>query len=333
MSEGKRVTASALSLMIASLLLVGCAVQTTSGGQESAEDYPDRAIDLIVPFSAGGSTDLAARQVALIAEPLLGQSINVVNRGGGGGAVGHAEVLGARPDGYTIGMGSSDSLTATPHITDVDYSIDDFKGYTGVYAAPFLMMANAESPYQTTADLIEAGRNGRVITYGYSGTTFQLAQADLFNQAGIEATGVPFEGGAQAKTALLGNEVDAAGQGVEVAASQVEAGETRALGAFTSERLEVLPDVPTFQEQGFDVVGQPTKKFIVAPKDTPDEIVDVLNEKFSEAVESQEYQEYLVEQGLLPTVSGEEAIRALEEEYERNGRLIEELGPENIHTE
>lgn len=317
----------AAALVAAALMagaVAGCGVDSSS---EAPADYPDRSITLIAPFEVGGTTDVATRKLAALAEKELGQSVKVVNRGGAGGAVGHTEIANAKPDGHTIGVGSSDSLAQTPHLTDVGYSFDDFTGWIGLYDSPFMIMVRGDSKWRTIEDLEREADSGKRLKYGHSGAGFQFALAEFFERAVIEATGVPFDGGAKALTALLAGDVDVIAQGGVATVKQVESGQSRALGVFGSEPFSALPKIPTLADRGYEGTGAPTVKAIVAPAGTPDEIVATLTDAFTSAVESPEWQEFMKTNGLRKTdATGDPLRELLEEEFERSRETFESAG-------
>ncbi|MFB9661485.1 Bug family tripartite tricarboxylate transporter substrate binding protein [Glycomyces mayteni] len=269
--------------------LAACEVQ---GGDAADGDFPKRAVDFMVPFDPGGSGDLISRAIAKAAEEPLGQSLAVTNKPGANGAVGLKELLSGKADGYSIALAVKSLFAITPlAVEDPDaVVIDDLRIITTLTNEAYVLVVHADSPYQTLEDLLAADS----VNYATTGvgTGSQLSAQLLFTGAGIDATDVPFDGGASAVTALLGQEVDAVSASLAETMPQVEAGELRPIAVFSEERSPFLQDVPTAAEAGFDVVVD-QRRFIVAPADVPDETAGVLSLAFEEAREGAEYGQFL----------------------------------------
>ncbi len=333
-------------VLMFSLVLAGCGANqgeqtntpnqqegTTGEGQNTEApkeelDYPKKPITFVVPWAAGGGTDIMSRALADIISKDIGEPIIITNRDGANGTIATSEVAKEKGDGYTIVAQASGVMTAQPTLRDVSYSIDDFKAIVGITYEPIILAVNADSPWNTLEDLLKEKDSGKVLKYGHSGSgSFpHLAQAEFFKQAGIEASDVPFKGGNPAMTALLGGHVDAvAGHPFDLV-PQAEAGKIRLLGIFSPERFEDLPDLPTMKEQGFDI-DMSVWKMVLVPAETPDEIVAFLEEKFINAIQSEEFQKFLNSNNLAQQLlTGEEVMAKIKSEFEINKQIIEELG-------
>lgn len=300
-----------------------------AGKPEAAKsDYPNKPIQFIVPSSAGGGSDLTARALAAAVKPFLDEPLVVVNKGEAGGTIATADVARAKPDGYTILLGAIGPFTTQPHLNKVNYTTDDFRGIMGLTFEPLFIAVHADSPWKTLDDLLKEKDSGKTIKYGSSGagSVPDLAQAAFFKKAGIKASSVPFKGANPAVTALIGGNVDTVTAHPGELLPHVEAGKLRLLGVYSPERFKLLPDVPTLKEKGqdIDISGW---KFIVVPKDTPDEVADILTKAFTEAVNSQEYQEFLKNNTSTPLpISGNDVISRLKKEYELFGGIIKDTG-------
>ncbi|MGE0719291.1 MAG: tripartite tricarboxylate transporter substrate binding protein [Alphaproteobacteria bacterium] len=217
--------------------------------------FPTKPIQLIIPFTPGGATDLTSRALAKAAEKPLGQPIAVVNKPAGGGAAAMQEVARSQPDGYTIINFTAIQAAIAPHMREVPY--DAAKDFTPImlYGAFNTFVAvRADSPYKTLRELLDfAKKNPRVLTSGISviGASSHLGMARLANDAGAQVTFVPFGGGAPAITALLGRHVGSAVTSGEVL-PHVQSGDVRLLATLMGRRVPDLPDVPTVRELGFD---------------------------------------------------------------------------------
>ena len=310
--------------------LVSCSgVQNGAGdeGPAEAEDYPSRAIELVVGSSAGGSTDLLARALATAVEPAIGERVGVVNLPGANGALAAEDVLTRTPDGQTLMLAPASLFTITPLFVTEDeaMSLDDLQIITGVGREDYVLVTNKSSGFASIEDLVAAGRNINYATAGV-GTGGQLSQALLFNALEIEATDVPFDGGALAVTALLGNQVDVASVSLLEASQYLDSGDFVPLAVFGEERSEFLPDVPTAVEQGYDVVVTQSR-FVVAPLDVPDAIVEKIVAAFDAAFADPEYQAFLESSFIAPDqTDAEETAANLQAAKERYEAAAKEAG-------
>jgi tripartite-type tricarboxylate transporter receptor subunit TctC len=228
-------------------------------GTALAQSYPNRPITMIVPFPPGGIADLTGRPFAAAMSRLLGQSVVVENRAGAGGAVGHAQVARAAPDGYTVMMALS-SIVAIPVADEVNgrqptYRMSDFTPIALVSADPTVLMVPAGAKWKSLKELVEdAKANPAKISYsssGLYGTTHTAAE--MFAQAaGIQLLHVPYKGGGPAMQAALANEVMFTIQSPGVANPHVKSGKFRLLTSWGGKRIPTLPEVPTLKELGYD---------------------------------------------------------------------------------
>jgi len=223
--------------------------------------FPTKPITMIVPFPPGGVADIVGRPLAVAMEKTLKQPVVVVNRTGAGGAVGMAAVAKSTPDGYTILMGLS-SISVFPVADRVNgkspsYEMRDFAPIALVTADPTVLVVRADGPYKTLKDFIDAAKkNPGKINYSSAGvySTLHVAMEIFANAADIKLFHVPYQGGGPAVTALLGGQVEALASGPSAAVGQIKAGKMRALAAWSEQRIPMMPDVPTFKEQGLDAV-------------------------------------------------------------------------------
>jgi len=224
-----------------------------------AQEYPTKPISMVVPFPPGGVAELVGRPLAASMQPLLKQPIIVVNRPGAGGAVGMGSVAKGPADGYTILMGLS-SISIFPVSDRINgkqptYEMSDFAPIALVTADPTILVVRADGPYKTVKDFVEAAKaNPGKINYSSSGVygTLHVAMEIFANAAGIKLFHIPYQGGGPAVTALLSGQVQASAQGPAAAIGQIRGGKFRALASWGSERLKMLPDIPTFKELGYD---------------------------------------------------------------------------------
>jgi len=224
-----------------------------------AQSYPSRPITIISPFPPGGISDLTARPFAATMSRLLGQSVVVENKAGAGGAVGHAYVARAAPDGYTIMMALS-SIAIIPVADEVNgrqptYQMSDFTPIALVSADPTVLMVPSGSKWKSLKDLVaDAKANPGKISFSSSGlygtthTCFEMFQ----QAAGIKLLHVPYKGGGPSMAAALTGEVMITAQSPGVANPHVKSGKFRLLGSWGGKRIATLPGVPTLREQGYD---------------------------------------------------------------------------------
>jgi len=269
-----------------------CAIAVTASAQDS---YPSKPITMVVPFPPGGVADIVGRPLAAQMEKTLKQPIVVVNRTGAGGAVGMASVAKAAPDGYTILMGLS-SISIFPVADRVNgkppaFELSDFAPIALVTADPTVLVVRSDGPYKTLKDFVAAAKaNPGKINYSSSGVygTLHVAMEIFASSAGIKLFHVPYQGGGPAVTALLGGQVEASAQGPAAAIGQIKGGKFRALASWGTERLKLLPEIPTFKELGYDAEFY-IWSGVFAPATTPAAIQTRLRAAVREAATSSEF--------------------------------------------
>ncbi|TVQ01205.1 MAG: tripartite tricarboxylate transporter substrate binding protein [Roseinatronobacter sp.] len=254
----------------------------------AAQDFPTRAIEYIIPFDPGGESDITARLQEPLMEAALGVGVNVRHQPGGGGAVAWSEFQGnAEPDGHEIIGINIPHIVAQPiQRSDAGYATEDFDIITWFHMTPHVLVVRADSPYETLDDLLAfAGENPQSLTVGGSGTFTgnHLEALRLQEVADVQLTYIPFTGTGPLPAAILGGHVGAV---ISNSTLGVQLGDdVRVLAVAAEERLEVLPDTPTFQELGYDIVGG-TYRGVAAPKGTPPERLDMLADLFTEMNET-----------------------------------------------
>lgn len=280
-------------------LSLALAVFASTG--HASSDYPKQTIRLIVPYSAGGVTDLAGRALADQMSKSLGQTVVVENKAGANGTMGAIQMLNTQPDGYTISMVPI-GIYRMPHITGTNYDpAKDFTYISQVAGFNYYLTVNSKSPWKTLAEFVEHAKNNPdKVSYGSPGaySSQHIAMVQLGNEADVKWTHVPFKGEADALTSVLGGHVQAA-VGASGAIPYVANGNMRALASLGEQRSAALPDVPTLKESGYDIVH--TSAFgIVGPKNMPKEIVAKLDEAIGAAMSSPALIERLDQLGVTP---------------------------------
>lgn len=261
-------------------LMQGAALAVLMTGVAAAQDFPERAVTLVIPFAAGGSTDVVGRIVAEKMSAQLGQQVIVQNVGGAGGSLGAGQVARAEPDGYTILMGTVATHALNPLIlTQKPYDpVADFAPVSLLVLVPNVLAVNPELGVDTVQELIDLAKS-EPLAYASSGNGTPLhLSGELFkSMAGIDLTHIPYQGSGPALTDVLGNQVPIIFDNLPSASSHIAAGSLKALGVTTTERAASVPDVPTIAETlpGYETY---TWNALFAPAGTPAEVVAALNE-------------------------------------------------------
>lgn len=250
-------------------------------GSESASEYPSDDIELIIPFSAGGVTDLGARIVAMYLADYVGVNVNCLNITGASGAVGMQECMNRDPDGYSLVIQAS-SMPLHHALGTFDLSYDDFECVAGLFTNPQCICVRADSDIQDIDDLIEELKSNPDFRYGAFTNSIALGVVlALEDYMGSEVHLVDVAEESKT-TELLAGRVDCLSDFVSSAMPYIESGDFRCIGVFAEERLEELPDVPTFQEMGIDYALTIPYFGIMAPKGTDPEIISFLSDKLGE---------------------------------------------------
>lgn len=304
-----------------------------AAGAVAAAEYPEKPIQLVVPYGAGGSTDLLARAIAQVAPRYFSQPIVVVNKPGGGAIPGRLDVVRAKPDGYTLlfGYGSGEDLVV-PHQRQVPYdALADLEPVARMSIHSVVICASAESPYRTTADLVKAAKQKGSLTAAVAskGAAVDIAFLLFGKAAGIKVVTVPGTGGADAITRLIGGHADFGGGHPSEVIPHIKAGRIRPLCVALETRDATLPDVPTCKEQGYDVVTAGSVKGLAAPKGTPKEVVAALESRLQKISVDPEFKKIMVDLGQpVNYLPGAEYRTWLKAEYGKYGSLIKTLGIE-----
>lgn len=308
-------------------LLCAGTVLFVLAGPSSAAGYPDRPIKLIVPWAAGGDTDLIYRPLAPLLQKYLGQPVVIANVGGASGTVGEREAAGAAPDGYTV-FGAHDYIHSVyfAGITDIKYS-NAFEPVCLVASTPSVITVGAKTPWKTFKELVADAkkRPDEIIVGATLGSTSQYSIALAAKAAGIKFKYVPYDGTAKRMNALLGGHIQVADSNL-TQKSKVEAGLLRFLANMADKRTKGLEDVPTLKELGYNVEYSVNRGLMV-PKGTPKEVVDKLNEACHKATQEPEYEKALLLQGTSVRYMGPSDYAAyLKKTDEQTKEIAKDLG-------
>jgi len=295
----------------------------------TAQTWPSKPIRWIVPFAAGGSNDITARVVAERLNQSLGQPVVVENRPGAAGTIGTEFVAKSPADGYTI-VSISDTITAAPHLYPKIgfHPIRDFVAVTQLARQPVVLAAHPSLGVNSLAELVAFVKKNPGLGYATSGAgTQQHIAAEWFaSLAGIQLTHVPYKGGGQAITDLLGGQVQLASLGASPLIQYHKSGKLKLLAQTTDTRSPLLPEVPTYQELGFKALSLEQWQGVFFPAGTPKEIVARLHTEILKSLAEPKVRERFAQNGLETVGDTPEQFAAVvRRDYEKYGRLVREL--------
>lgn len=311
------------------LVLVVCLSLLTVS---AAAEYPERAVKIIIPWSAGGMTDVLTRPIAKWLEDYYDVPFVVENKPGGGGVVGSLLIEKSKNDGYIIGTTSMSTVSAQ-YMVPVAPDIHNVELVSQVISIPATVTVNADSPWNTLEEFIAYAKEnpGKVKNSNSGiGASAHIYAAVFESRAGIEFSHIPYPGYAEAVTALLGGHVDATNIPLPDVAQHVQSGKLRMLAIASNERHPDFPDVPTLKELGIDAVMGNYSGF-VAPKGTPQAIIDELDSAIGKCLADPEIRTFLIEAGFQPVYNNSEDFAAVVKDAEDQlDYLVNELGVEFV---
>lgn len=296
-----------------------------------ADNYPSRAVTVVVPFLAGGGGDTLARVATHSLSNELGQTIVVENKPGAGGNLGTAQVARSAPDGYTLAYGTN-GTAAINHLIykNPGFSQDDLEPISRLTTIAAAMAVNADSPIKSVQDLIAAAKQKPgALTCGSAGngTTSHIA-CEMFKQmAGVNVMHVPYRGGAAALTDLLGGRIDFMIDVMPNLAGQIAGGKLRPLAVTMKERVPSHPDIPTMIEAGVPDYYFFAWDGLYAPKGTPASVLDKLNQSVRAALAKPDVVKSLTDRGATPAPTSREELREfIKSEYNRLESVVKVAG-------
>jgi tripartite-type tricarboxylate transporter receptor subunit TctC len=309
--------------------MVGALAALALTSTAKAAEYPDKPVQLIVPYGAGGSTDVLARAISQVAPKYFSQPLVVVNKPGGGAIPGRLEVVKSKPDGYTLlfGYGSGEDMVV-PHQRQLPFDpLKDLEPVARISIHSIVLAVPADSPYKTLADLVKAGK-GKELTAAVSvkGASVDLTYLLFGKAAGIKVVTIPGSGGADAVTRLVGGHADFGGGHPSEVLPHIKAGRLRPLAVALEKRDASIPDVPTFKEQGYDVVTAGSVKGVAVPKGTPKEVVATLEKKFKQICDDPEFKKIMADIGQpIDYMTAEEYRGWFKKAFDQYGALVKSL--------
>jgi tripartite-type tricarboxylate transporter receptor subunit TctC len=300
-------------------------------GSAYAQDYPTRTITLVVPYPPGGGVDAMARVVAERLAGVLGQQVVVDNRAGGSGLVGTRTFIKNAPDGYTLFLGHTGSISINPSLY-ANAAFDPRKDFApiGLIASmPVALLANPAFPAKTIGDVVAiAKKEGAKFNIGTSAVgTGGYLSAELFKSiTGVEAAIIPYKGTGQVMNDLLGNHVPIAFGVLPPALGNLQAGTLRAIAVLSPQRFSLLPDVPTANESGLPGFESVLHYGVLAPAGTPRPIIDRLNTALRALVDTEQVKQRILAEGGDPmTSTPEEYAKDIDAEETKWGTLVRKL--------
>ncbi len=261
-------------------------------------EFPERPIQVAVPYSAGGSTDLSMRLLAdSFKRNVKGATMVIRNQPGGGGSIGTSAIAHARPDGYTLGAGAQGPMSLLPHLGGTDYSLDDF-AFIGMMSRSLQVLVACKNAPFTDFDSFMAYAKEHEPQVGNSGAggANHISAEAFAKAAGIKIKAVPYQGASDARTACVGGHIDAMVASPAEALTQAQAGNMTPLFVMEDKRIDLFPDTPTAVEKGIDFTWS-SWKGLIAPKGMPADVLEKLRSDFAKAVADPEFQKKMTDMG------------------------------------
>lgn len=312
------------------------ALTLSFAGNALGANYPNKTIELVVPYAPGGTTDLVARIVASELGEVLGEPVVVLNRPGAGGAVGSGYAARQKPDGYTLVMAVESSHAVNPNVqAEPMYDpVKDFSPISNLVDVLGVLDVGVDSGFESFDDLLaELKDNPGQYTFGSSGTGgYSHLFGELFQSVtDTELLHVPYNGLGPALVDLMAGQVNVVFDNLPSSMSALNSGKAKPLAVAAEGRLESMPDIPTYAELGYPELNNPSWFGLAAPAGTPDEILDILNVALEEVLQDPKVVASIKEQGALPAhTSRKEFQKIIEESNERWAGLVKSIGFEKL---
>lgn len=309
-------------------LIIATALATAAVATPALAEFPERPLQVIVPYSAGGSTDLGMRVVADMLETKFdGIQVVVRNQPGGGGAIGTSANIHARPDGYTLGAGAQGPIAIKPHVGGTDYTADDIE-YIGLFARSLqVMVACNDAPFSDYDSFVSyAAENAPQVGNSGAGGANHISAEAFAKAAGIKIESIPFGGSSEARTACIGGHINAMVASPAEAKAAAAAGQMTPLFVMENERIDIFPDTPTAVEKGIDFTWS-SYKGLVASKGIPADELAWLRDAVKQVAQDPEFIARMTEMGEFVTYEDGPTFEArVKGDSEMARSVLEELG-------
>jgi tripartite-type tricarboxylate transporter receptor subunit TctC len=300
-----------------------------AAGSALAQAWPNKPITLVVPFPAGGTTDVLARALADKLQQSLGQPVIVESKPGAGATLGADYVAKSKADGHTLLVGAVHHTIATSVYKKLPYDLQkDFAPITTIALVPNVLVVNAANPAKTVADLVhQAKAEPGKLTYGSNGngTAQHLIGTQFENATGTDLVHVPYKGSGPLVTDLIGGQITMSFDTVTPVLQHIKSGKLRALAVTTGKRATALPEVPTLAEAGVKGIDTGTWFGVLAPVATPKEVVAKLNAEMVKVIQSPEFKKRMDEIGAEPIGnSGEQMAAQIKADTDKFAKLVKD---------
>lgn len=294
---------------------------------QPASAFPDRPVTMVVPFSAGGGTDITSRTLSGPMAEALGAEILVKNTAGAGGTIGAAEVAAARPDGYTIGMMPVGPMTTQPHLRNLPYAPESFDYICLAYSAPSSIVVRKDSPFNNLVDMIDYAKvNPGELNFGVQaiGSIPHVAGLGVVDATGIEMEFIPFKGSAPTFKAMLDGSVDMFVAHISFLTQNAD--QVKSIAMLSDEPVSTAPDLSTAKQQGI-ALDFPIWGGLVAPKGIPAEARDALESACEKGMNSKAFGDRMADLRMPVTfMKGSDFEAFVESEFARNAKLLTKAG-------
>jgi tripartite-type tricarboxylate transporter receptor subunit TctC len=311
---------------------LACAAALALGsgiGLAHADTWPSKPVTLVVPFPAGGTTDVLARALADRLAPALGQPVIVESKPGAGATLGADVVAKAKPDGYTLLVGAVHHTIASSVYKKLPYDFQkDFQPLTVIALVPNVLVVNANLPAKNVAELVALGRTAKPeLSYGSNGngTAQHLIGTQFENLTGVKLLHIPYKGSGPLTTDLLGGQVTMSFDTITPVLPHIKAGKLRALAVTTGKRSSALPDVPTLAESGLKGFDTGTWFGVLAPAATPKEVTARLSSEMIKIIQSPDFRKRMEEIGAEPIGNTpDQMAQQIRDDTEKFSRLVKQ---------
>jgi len=313
------------------LILLGALILPAVTGGLAQAKYPEKTIEMIVSYPAGGGQDVCFRILAKHAEKFMGQKIVVLNKVGGGGVIGNTEIARSKPDGYTLGSIGTHTVTDDYTLKNLPFTHKSFVPVVQVAADPHVLVIKNALKMEFKQFIEHVKKNPLKVSMSMGGTwnSHDFFRAKLEKAAGVKFLRTPYQGGAPAVQAVAGGHIDSSTPFVSEALPTVEGKLVTPIAVSDQQRAPQLPDVPSIKELGYEAAVQLMWRGVSVPPGTPQEIINYLEGVFTKAYNDPEFQKDFKKAGGFPFYRNhKDFLKYVKEDSERYGSLAKELGIE-----